>query len=386
MAQTFTLAEKPAVTDLDGVHASRDFRRLAMDGIPVGVNSPDHLKVAGTSGRGFSVAAGSAHVRGANVADQGYYRQRIASNIASGLDVSANADANPRLDQIVLRIYDDAYDNSGFSEGRIEVVAGNATASASLANRTGAANLGTVPGPRTMLPLADVLVPGGNPATIPATNYRDRRPMGGFTIMPQILSENVMLHPLIPHPATPARQATINGTDHPSKISAALFMLMEEMPTPTKIRWHYVNGDNAGANPITAANNWKIGLYTSDGRCIFTVTDAWSGASGQSTNNPTVTAASSSPLIGGVMPAGLYWVAFAISAIGTAQTAFTYGATNDQGQLRGQVSPGPNMFLRLTTGGPGALLATDLREMGMADSYSVGVGQHLPVPVIVLEP
>ena len=75
----------------------------------------------------------------------------------------------PRLDQVVLRVYENTHDGSGLNTARIETVDGTATAGATLANRNGAAAL-----PASSIRLADVLIAAAS-SSIPSGNISDRR-------------------------------------------------------------------------------------------------------------------------------------------------------------------------------------------------------------------
>lgn len=142
-----------------------------------GVDGAADLKVTGGAvGLSVDVAAGVGFVQGDSVADQALYRVRndAAVNSAAfplGAIPAANG-ANPRLDQIVLRVYDDDADASGTYTARLEVIAGVPTVGATLDNRLGAAAL-----PASAMRLADVLVPAAFAGPlVTATHIRDRRP------------------------------------------------------------------------------------------------------------------------------------------------------------------------------------------------------------------
>lgn len=123
----------------------------------------------------LNIAAGVGYVLGANIADQGMYRQYIAT----GTSVTASpAHATlPRIDTMILRIMDNAADASGFNEARIELVPGTATSGATLANLTGKANLTTLgEASKSVLLLAYVLIPAAATVlTNTATNVLDAR-------------------------------------------------------------------------------------------------------------------------------------------------------------------------------------------------------------------
>lgn len=154
--------------------------RTAFEGLQEGVVGAGDLKVtAGGGTREVIVAAGVALVQGDAVPDQGLYRARNDANVSSNTATAGAFEAggipaadatNPRVDQVVWRVYDASHDGSGQRKARPEVVAGTAAAGATLDNRNGAAAL-----PAGAVRLADVLVPAGA-TTISAGNVRDRRP------------------------------------------------------------------------------------------------------------------------------------------------------------------------------------------------------------------
>lgn len=175
MPSTIDLADKPvAVQGIGAVgYSAVEFRRAAVAcARQEGVVAPGDFKVTPGAGLTLGVAAGEAAVQGDSVAQQGLYYQR-ASAAAAGLSLVNPPDVtNPRIDQIVLEIKDDAHDAGGLNVGRIRVVQGTATAGATLANRTGAAAL-----PNTCVRLADLLVPAAFAGPfVAATHLMDRRP------------------------------------------------------------------------------------------------------------------------------------------------------------------------------------------------------------------
>lgn len=112
---------------------------------------------------------GRAMVQGDTIGNQGLYVVAPHSAAALGMTIGANASGNPRIDQIVLEVFDTTHDGSGSNKATIAVLQGTPTAGATLDNRTGAAAL-----PNTALRLADVLVASGA-ATITNASIRDRR-------------------------------------------------------------------------------------------------------------------------------------------------------------------------------------------------------------------
>lgn len=93
-----------------------------------------------------------------------------------GIGIPANGSANPRLDAVVLQQYDATLgDGSARRDWVRKYVPGVAAGGAALG--------GALPAlPNNSELIAEVLVPGNNPATIPAANIRDRRKRArGFT-------------------------------------------------------------------------------------------------------------------------------------------------------------------------------------------------------------
>lgn len=110
-----------------------------------------------------------AAVQGDSVTGQGLYVVGPhATNPINEAITTANA-TNPRIDQVILEVQDNLHDASGANLARVRVLAGTATAGATLANRFGIATL-----PGSALLLADVLVPATD-TTIDNTQIRDRR-------------------------------------------------------------------------------------------------------------------------------------------------------------------------------------------------------------------
>lgn len=103
-----------------------------------------------------------------------YHVQNTADNVEIG---TANP-TNPRVDQVVARVYDSTHGTDLADEAELLVLPGTPAVGATLANRTGAAAL-----PVNALRLADVLV-GAGVTQIVTADIRDRRPWmrGAFAI------------------------------------------------------------------------------------------------------------------------------------------------------------------------------------------------------------
>lgn len=122
-----------------------------------------------------TVSGGKAWVKGQNITDQAYYRVGWWLGGPASITVTSNVSGNPRIDQVILRVLDNAADASGFNEARIEIVPGTPTAGATLANRLGVADLTTLQdGSKSVLWLYDILVPTGA-TSLSSTNLKDHR-------------------------------------------------------------------------------------------------------------------------------------------------------------------------------------------------------------------
>jgi hypothetical protein len=113
------------------------------------------------------VAAGAAWVAATGTRQGNYHTYNDA---VVNLAIGNNATGNPRLDQIILRIYDTTDGAAVQDIAALEVLPGTATAGATLDTRSGAAAL-----PNSSLRIADVLVANGA-ASITNAVIRDRRP------------------------------------------------------------------------------------------------------------------------------------------------------------------------------------------------------------------
>jgi hypothetical protein len=139
------------------------------------VGATDYEVTAGVTGLSVDVDNGVAFVEGDSDPDQLTYRARLVDPLnsdsftASGLAAADPSD--PRLDVIVVHVYDDEWDASGNEGLELEVLEGTPTTGATLDNRNGAAAV-----PDTALWLADVLVPAGA-TSISSGDIRDKRVM-----------------------------------------------------------------------------------------------------------------------------------------------------------------------------------------------------------------
>jgi hypothetical protein len=125
-------------------YAAMRLRQVWLD-LPVqeGVVGANDLKVAqraaGGANMSVDIAAGSAFVQGDTTSRQGLYH--AYNDALVNLAIGNNSTGNPRLDQIICRVYDSQDGLAGADQATLEVVPGTATAGATLDNRNGAAAL-----------------------------------------------------------------------------------------------------------------------------------------------------------------------------------------------------------------------------------------------------
>jgi hypothetical protein len=125
------------------------------------------------------VAAGDAWVLGDNTARQGLYH--VGNDAVVNVAVPAAHATLPRIDQVVLRVYDSTVIGGEKDLAVVEVVSGTATGGATLANLTGAAAL-----PASAIRLAYVLV-GAAVVKIETANLGNLRdPRAGLTGYPAV--------------------------------------------------------------------------------------------------------------------------------------------------------------------------------------------------------
>lgn len=178
---TPTLGAAPLYT-LGGTGASPgynaiDLRRASSPGLQEGVMAATSMEVtvrAAGANMSVDIAASTgengvaALVQGDSLSGQGLYVIPPHSAVINEVIGAAHATL-PRVDRVILEVLDNQHDSGGSNLVRTRVVAGTATAGATLDNLTGAAAV-----PSNALLLADVLVAAADTA-IGNTEIRDRR-------------------------------------------------------------------------------------------------------------------------------------------------------------------------------------------------------------------
>lgn len=148
------------------------FADIASEGV---VNAGDFAVTVGAGTMTITCAAGKAWILGSDQPDQGMYR--VYQSTAKSFTVPASDPTKPRIDTVILRIFDHLMDGSGLYKGRLEIVPGTATTGATLGNLTGANALTALTDSSlSLIVLAYILVPAAaSSLTDSATNRLDAR-------------------------------------------------------------------------------------------------------------------------------------------------------------------------------------------------------------------
>jgi len=293
---------------------------------------------------------GFAYVRGDAVAHQAPYR--IAPHSATINEAIATADAtNPRVDQVVLRVFDTTHDASGSNNAQVQVLAGTPTAGATLDNRNGVAAL-----PSSAILLADILVAATDTA-ISDAEIRDRRPF--VCGVPPLLTD-VDMAALIPQ-GVGMTTVSVNANADLAQ-GAVLCYLPRRIVGATRIRWKYEQ------NSVTAmTGNYVFGIYDSSGRKVIdTGSVAFTGAaSSVQQRSETIAATTFEP--------GTYYVLFGADYTNA-------GAYSTHGTRWVQATVNyPNIALYSATGG----VTAPTTVLGFVDQSGI-VSADIMVPHVAL--
>lgn len=194
-----------------------------------------------------------AWVRGDTRGGQGLYRvdnidrtAPTASTYVTQVNVSVtnNGSANPRLDVVVLEVVDLEHIGGGSATAQVRVIAGTATAAASLDNRSGAPSI-----PVSALHLADILVPALESTSIDPGDIRDRRAFNLHGVTSGLTATGTADRvTFIPAPGLRVQSATnYTHTLHDLMQSAALMYLPRSITGATHLYWKYLQGSTATA-------------------------------------------------------------------------------------------------------------------------------------------
>lgn len=308
------------------------------------------------SGLSISLARGRAVIYGNYESDQGAYI--VISDSSSQATVNPNSSGLPRIDQVILRVYD-SYSGSYGDSANIEVITGTPTVSASLLNRNGAGSL-----PPNSIRLADVIVASGD-SSISLSEIQDRRPLA-------IRSTQATNNPYFPsYPILSSITGSQTGfIPNNSKVWHTFYL--QEKVTLNYFRWKYYQ-------PGVAAGSYRIALYEANGYKIAeSAATNFSGTSAVKSEQLTTTP-------GGVhLNPGTYMVGIGTTGITSAATtpialggarvfngAFTAsGADIDATHLAADLTPGFGVgALSIVTG---TTLANNLMNDLTVEPYSAG--------------
>ena len=383
MANPFVkITPDPLWMNADGIPDALSARRplsAGEDGAP-GVLRRSDFAVAFNAGMGITISGGEAFVKGQNVTNQGMY-YAYGSSATYNITVNAAPPAgNSRIDQVVLRVFDDPHDGSGLSEGRLEVLEGVPQATADLnQNRdAAAASLTTLASPpsKSLLLLADILVTGGA-STLSAGVIRDRRRFaskGG--VSPLVVGNDTFADVVCfqPHPGIPVGARTVPYSVYSGRQSAGLVWLDRQI-TATKLILNY----RVDANALAAGSQYMAAVCDASGRVIFNANAQALGVTANSRNHDIITMPST------VFDPGYYWNVFGISTSANVNPFYFWGMSGDidetgNGSRGNQVSI-PNIFLQSSSGG--VTFPATKTILGYADAVAASSGS-LPVPIFGL--
>lgn len=352
----------------DEIYTAHDLRRPWADMVSPGVSDYNAFRVKQRiAGANMSVDVGLASsinvawVRGSSVNDQGIYRVEY-EGAQLNANVATNVSANPRLDQVIVRVEDAQHAGSN-NRATVDVVLGTATSGATLDNRNGAAVL-----PATCILIADILVPGSESTSIDTADIRDRRPFGVPGTIPPLLTDIdiVALEPV--HAVPEASIAAVHGSHDNSQLAYAV-KLPRRIVSATRIRWKYAHG----ATPC--AGNYVIAIYDASGRLVVsTGSVAFTGAGNSyQVRSETITATT--------FEAGTYYVLFGLDT--TAQ-AVAFAGISAQTSNGSRALPGiPNVLLGVGGGG-GVTPPTTLLSLSDMSGVTSALDVTTPAPLVAL--
>lgn len=382
MANPFVkINHDPLWMNADGIPDAMSARRplgAGADGAPGVIRRGDY-QVSFNAGMGISVTSGTAFVKGGDVVNQGMYY--CWCNTIMNITVNPSPPAgNSRIDQVVLRVFDDPHDGSGLSEGRVEVIEGVPQATADLnQNRdAAAANLLTLSSPpsKSVLLLADILVTGGA-SSLSAGVIRDRRAYsskGGVGILQSPNDTFVDIACLDPHPGIPIAARTVPYSVYGGRQSAGLCWLDRSI-TATKLVWNYRVDATAGP----AGAQYMAAICDASGRVIFNANGQALTMTANTRGHEILTMPST------VFDPGYYWCVFGISVSSNVNPFHFWGMSGDidtsgNGANGNQVSI-PNIFVQSATGG--VTFPATKTILGFQDAVGSSSGS-IPCPIYAL--
>ena len=325
-----------------------------------GVIGPkDFFVTANGSNMQLSIGSGTASeyafVRGDASFYQGLYEVSLDSTAL--VSVSAADPTNPRIDSVILQIYDSVDIGGVSNKATIEVLGGTATSGATLDNLAGATNT-----PSNAILLANILVPNGS-TSVSQSNVRDRRTFPKFgSIPPNKDNTTIPVVAFIDPPgvisewaAGSTSAAGLSVSDNGKQI-AVMQYLPNRIVGANRIRFRYVQGTTA-----VAAGNYVIAIFDSSGRqVVSTGSQSFAGSAGSIQNLSIAITATT-------FEAGLYYV-FLGTTGSTSSSFINFLGSNHKSAFA------PNVVFHATTGG--VTVPTTL--LGMTASNSLDPATKLP--------
>jgi hypothetical protein len=204
---------------------------------------------------GVNVGAGTAYIINDYSINAGTYRVPLDSSTTVGIKAADLVE--PRIDQVILRVYDDQYDESGRNEDAIEVLTGIPLSTATLDSRDGAQEL-----PDNAILLADVLVTAGL-KKIAAANIRNRRQVAAPWAVPY-LQQKLEIVPMLPQKHTMFDDGLFRSSFSNFVWTAAMVYLYKSVEDVNRIMLKYRQHTTA------ATGTYAFALYDASGHLLFT--------------------------------------------------------------------------------------------------------------------
>lgn len=302
-----------------GYTASND--RLLTEAAVIGIGTlgfNDYAVTASGSNLTLTVGSGRANVRGA-ATGQGVYH--IYNDGPVNVTCNAADSTNPRIDQIILRVYDSAAPANNAQDGAtLEILAGSPTAGATLDNRLGAQSTTSI----SCIVLADILV-SANATTLTTSNVRHRNQVITSGLTTKVEQADTDLVSLVPKSTAPF---TATSFTQENRTFVAMQFNLPCRVTAPKFRWGYVTGSTSlpGGFP-------NFGMYDSSGRLLATANIAlFNGAV-----NTSVRREASFTLGATTYEAGNYWFVYGTGVSALSSLVGPCYETDWKSSLPGQV-------------------------------------------------
>lgn len=331
--------------------------RLLLDSIKQGEGVVGALDFSCTAASlTVTAKAGEAFVKGTTNSDQGIYNAVSSSDIAVNVDTNSGG-ANPRVDQIILRIYDKTVVGGLYDKASIEVVKGTVTSGATLDNRNGVAAL-----PASCILLADVLLAAGG-STI--SSIRNRRKIIGRGVVPPIVTgttTSVVGFEGVSGVFPQYISSSLAHASHDTKQVALLQYLPTRIANATKIKFRL------GHSATALAGNYNIAICDASGRPIV------STGSTALTGSASTSALQSATITSTTFEAGLYYVLIGLDTSAGTADCFGYHSYS---------AYAPNIGFHATSGG--TTLPTTILSLTDTSTATPAVVTALPVlPQVML--